>query len=85
MVPETVQAARVTVAAVPAEVKLLLDIRYTLRVAAVKPFAVAKVAGSSMLFVDMAAVVATLTLHLPSVMLFISLRAEAVQPPRLLL
>ena len=85
VVPETVQAARLTVDAVPAAVRLLLDIRYTLREEATRPFVEAKRAGLSMAFVEMAVVVATLTLHFPSVMLFISLRAVAVQPPWLLL
>ena len=84
MVPETVQAPSVTADAVPAAVKEVLFILNTFKAVAFSPFAEAKVLGFSMALVAIAAVVATFTLHYPWEMLSISLRAEAVHPPKLL-
>ena len=84
MVPDTVQAPKVTVDAVPAAVREVLFILNTFKADAFRPFDEAKVLGLSMALVAIAAVVAIFTRHCPWEMLSISLRAEAVHPPRLL-
>ena len=82
VVPEVVQLPKGALA-VPVAVKLVLFVLKTFREAAVSPLLEANVEGSSIAFVDIAAVEDTKTLHFPLDMLFPSLNAAAEHPPEL--